>query len=78
MKVIIYSTPTCVYCKAVKEFLSENNIEFEEYDVSENYEKAREMVIKSGQMGVPVIDINGEIIIGYNRKKIADKLNIKI
>jgi len=60
-----------------KEFLKENNIEFEEINVEKNPKAAQEMVEKSGQTGVPVIDINGEIIVGFNRKKIKEVLKIK-
>ena len=63
-KVIVYSTPSCPYCTMVKDFLKENNIEFETYDVSQDQEKGKEMIEKSGQTGVPVIDIDGEIIAG--------------
>ena len=57
--VLIYSTPTCPYCKMAKEFLEENNVDFENKDVSANQAAAQEMISKSGQMGVPVLDING-------------------
>lgn len=69
-KVIVYSTPTCPYCIRAKRFLMENNIEFEDIDVSINEEKARDMVEKTGQMGVPVLDIGGEIIIGFDKEAI--------
>ena len=75
-KVTVYSTPTCPYCDMAKEFLKENNVEFEQIDVSENEEKAREMVQKSGQMGVPVIDIDGTVIIGFDKEKIKEALKI--
>ena len=72
----IFSTPTCPYCVTLKEFLKERNIEFEDIDVSQD-EKARdEMVEKSGQMGVPVVDINGEIVVGFDRGKISQLLKI--
>lgn len=77
MKVTVYSTPTCPYCKQAKEFFNENNIEFEDIDVAEYNDAAKEMVEKSGQMGVPVIDIDGEIIVGFNKDKLKEKLDIK-
>ena len=70
MKVTVYSTPTCPYCKQVKDFLNENNIEFEDINVAENNDAAKEMVEKSGQMGVPVIDVHGRIIVGFNQPEI--------
>jgi len=77
MKVKVYSTPTCPYCVAVKEFLKENKIEFEDIDISQDEESMKMIVEKTGQMGVPVIDIAGELIIGFNRQKIVELLNIK-
>lgn len=72
----VFSTPTCPYCVTLKEFFKEHNIEFEDIDVSQD-EKARdEMVEKSGQMGVPVVDINGEIVIGFDKEKISQLLKI--
>ena len=76
-KVRVFSTPSCPYCVTLKEFLKENNIEFEAIDVSENKEALDEMVEKTGQMGVPVIDINGEMIVGFDKEKIVQLLNIK-
>lgn len=64
-KVIVYSTPTCPYCVYAKNFFKEKGVSFEDVDVSKDYARAREMVEKSGQMGVPVIDIGGEIVIGF-------------
>ncbi|MBU1026696.1 MAG: glutathione S-transferase N-terminal domain-containing protein [Candidatus Margulisbacteria bacterium] len=72
----VYSTPTCPYCKMVKQFLSENNVQFEDIDVSANQVAAQEMVNKSGQMGVPVLDIGGQIIVGFNKAKIKELLGI--
>ena len=76
-KVIIYTSPTCVYCKMTKDFFKENNIAYEEKDVSTDAAARDEMVAKSNQMGVPVIDIDGELIIGFNKKKISQLFNIK-
>jgi len=74
MAITIYSTPTCPYCNMAKEFFKEKKIEFEDFDVSEDDEKAKEMVEKSGQTGVPVIDLNGEIIIGFDQERIEEAL----
>jgi len=71
----VYSSPTCPYCTMLKEFLKRRNIEFEEIDVAANREAAVEMIAKSGQMGVPVVDIDGTIIIGYNEAAIRERLN---
>ncbi len=73
-KVIVYSTPTCPWCKKIKEFLKEKNIEFEDKNVAED-EKARDdMVEKSGQMGVPVIMIGDKIIVGFDKDAIEEAL----
>lgn len=75
-KVTVYSTPTCPYCHKVKAFLKESNVEFEDIDVSQNQEKAKEMVDKTGQMGVPVIDVEGEFVVGFDKEKIKSALGI--
>jgi len=71
----VYSTPTCPYCTMLKEFLNRNNVEFEEIDVASNSDAAVEMIVKSGQKSVPVLDIDGTIIIGYNETAIRERLN---
>lgn len=76
-KVIVYSTPTCPYCHAAKDFLKENKIEFQDVDVSKDQTRAQEMIEKSGQMGVPVLDINGTIIVGYDKEAIKKALKLK-
>jgi len=76
-KVIVYSTPTCPYCVVAKEFLKDNNIEFEAKDVAVDEAARKEMLEKTGQMGVPVVDIDGEIIIGFNEGRIRELLDIK-
>ena len=76
-KVRVFSTSICPYCVALKEFLKERNIEFEEIDVSKDLEVQKEMIEKSGQMGVPVIEIDEEVIVGFDREKISKLLNIK-
>lgn len=64
-KVTIYSTPTCVYCVYAKEYFKQNGVAFEDIDVTKDHDKAREMIEKSGQRGVPVIDIDGNILVGF-------------
>ena len=75
-KVTVYSTSTCPYCIRAKQFLQENNIIFENFDISANQEKTQEMIQKSGQMGVPVLDIDGEIIVGFDKEKIKKVLGL--
>ncbi len=70
MEIKIYSTPTCTYCKMAKSYFQQKNVSFTEFDVSKDQAKAQEMVSKSGQMGVPVIDIDGKIIVGFNKAEI--------
>jgi len=77
MIVKVFSTPTCPFCVTVKDFLKENNIEFEDLDVAENEIARNEMVEKSGQMGVPVIMVGEEIVIGFDQAKLKKLLNIK-
>ncbi|MBI2640055.1 MAG: thioredoxin family protein [Candidatus Sungbacteria bacterium] len=73
----IYTTPTCVYCKMTKEFFKNNNVEYEEHNVATDTVAREEMIKKSGQMGVPVIDIDGEIIVGFDRGRLAELLGVK-
>lgn len=75
-KVKVFSTINCPYCVTLKEFLKEHKIAFEEVDVSENEAAQKEMIEKSGQIGVPVIDIDGQIIVGFDKEKITQLLNI--
>ncbi|MCX5704810.1 MAG: glutathione S-transferase N-terminal domain-containing protein [Candidatus Omnitrophica bacterium] len=72
----VYSTPTCPWCIRTKQFLKDNNIVFEDIDVGQDEKAAEEMVAKSGQMGVPVLDIEGVIIVGYDVSKIRNALGI--
>ncbi len=72
----VYSTPTCPFCIRAKKFLKDNNIDFEDIDVSKDPLKAQEMIKISGQMGVPVLDIGGDIIIGFDREKISQTLGL--
>ncbi len=73
----VYSTPNCPYCKLTKQFLTENNIAYEDIDVSVNQLAAQEMISRSGQMGVPVVDIDGQIVVGFDKNKIKQLLNLK-
>ena len=73
-KIKVYSTPTCPYCVMVKDFLKEKNVEFEDIDVAADQEAANEMISKSGQMGVPQIEINGKIIVGFNKEALEKEL----
>ena len=75
-KVTIYSTPTCVYCNLAKEFFKDNNVPFQEFNVATNLEKRKEMMEKSGQMGVPVITIDEEVIIGFDQQRISELLGL--
>ncbi|HIG95522.1 TPA: NrdH-redoxin [Candidatus Woesearchaeota archaeon] len=76
--VIVYSTSHCPYCIKLKDFLKENNVKYVEYNVEEDKDKANEMVEKSGQMGVPVIDIDGTVIVGFDKQAVAKALRLKI
>ena len=74
--VTIYSTPNCGWCKATKEYFGEHNVEYSEKDVAADAAAREEMLQKSGQMGVPVIDIGGEIVVGFNQPRLAELLEI--
>ena len=76
-KVSIYSTPTCVYCNMAKTFFKANNVAYSEYNVATDLEKRKEMIDKTGQMGVPVIDIDGEVVVGFDEDKLRSTLGIK-
>lgn len=76
-KILIYSTPTCPYCHMAKDFFKENNIIFTDFNVAEDKKAREEMIKKTSQMGVPVIDIDGEIIIGFDKSKISEVLGIE-
>ena len=75
-EVIIYSTPTCHYCQMTKEFLKEKGIEYTDYNVAEDAEKRTEMIEKSGQMGVPVIYVGDEMMVGFDQGKLSAALGI--
>ena len=72
-QVVIYSLPTCPNCKRAKEYLSQKGISYIDYDVAQDKERTQEMMQKSGQLGVPVILVNDDVLIGFNRSKL-DKL----
>lgn len=72
----VYSTSACPYCVTLKAYLKEHGIEFEDIDVSSDEKAAKEMIEKSGQMGVPVVDINDEIVVGFDREMIKTLLKI--
>lgn len=74
--ITIYTTPTCVYCKMAKEFFAKNNVLYTEHNVAENEQALREMVKKSGQMGVPVVDIDGKIFVGFDKRGIIGALKL--
>ena len=72
--ITIYTTPSCVYCKVAKAYFKEKNLEYKELDVVVDEAAREEMIKKSGQMGVPVIDINGKIVIGFNKREVEEAL----
>jgi len=73
----VYSTSTCPYCVTLKAYLDEKGFKYKDIDVTDNKEASQEMIDKSGQMGVPVSDIGGKIIVGFDKDKINQLLNIK-
>jgi glutaredoxin 3 len=77
-KVTIYSTPSCHFCHMAKEFFKEKGVEYEEIDVAADQEKRAEMIDLTGQMGVPVIRIADDVIIGFNKPKIAQLLGVAV
>lgn len=74
--VTIYSTPTCSYCKAAKDFFKKHDITYTEYDVVSDVTKRQEMIEKSGQMGVPVITIDDQMVIGFDQHKLSELLGV--
>jgi glutaredoxin 3 len=75
-KVTIYSTPTCTYCQLAKQFFGENNVQYEEFDVSADNDKLQQMVEKSGQMGVPVIEIDDQVVVGFDEGRVKEMLGM--
>jgi glutaredoxin 3 len=76
-KVTIYSTPTCHFCQMAKEYFKANNVPYDEFNVASDLEKRKEMMEKSGQLGVPVIIIDNQVTVGFDRPKLANLLNLK-
>lgn len=74
-KAVVYTTPTCPYCKRAKDYLTQKGIDYIEYNVALDRDKAREMIQKSGQMGVPVIVIGDEVVVGFNQTKLDELLS---
>ena len=74
--VTIYSTPTCHFCEMAKNFLKERDVDYTEYDVAHDLEKRQEMIQKSGQMGVPVVFIGSEMILGFDQERLASTLGV--
>lgn len=77
MEIKVYSTQTCPYCHQLKAFLDQNKVEYKDIDVGVDQKAAQEMVEKSGQMGVPVTEIDGEMILGFDVQALKEKLNLK-
>ena len=75
--IIIYTTPSCVYCKMTKAFFKENNVEYSEKDVASDATAREDMIKKSGQMGVPATDIDGELTVGFDKERLSGLLGIK-
>ena len=75
--ITIYTTPTCVFCKMTKEFFGQNNVEYQEKDVSVDMSAREEMVQKSGQLGVPVTLVDGEIVVGFDQERLSKLLGVK-
>ena len=73
----VYSTLTCPYCITLKNFLKERGVQFEDIDVSSDLKAQEEMIKKSGQLGVPVVDIDGEIVVGFDKERICQLLKIE-
>lgn len=74
--VTIYSTPSCHFCHMAKDFFKEKNIAFTDYDVASDTEKRKEMLEKSGQMGVPVIIIDNDLVVGFDKPKVSELLGL--
>ncbi len=77
LKILIFTTPSCPHCRATKQYLRQRRIPFKDVDVSKDSHAARDMIRRSGQSGVPVIDINGKIVVGFNRPKIDKLLGLR-
>ncbi len=76
-EVVIYSTPTCHFCTLTKDFFAKHNVQYTNHDVATDFEKRQEMIDMTGQMGVPVIRIGNDIVIGFDKDKLVELLKIK-
>lgn len=74
--VTIYTTQTCGYCRMAKDFFQKNNVEYQEFDVGRDLAKRQEMIEKSGQMGVPVITVGSDLVVGFNKPKLSELLDL--
>ena len=74
--VTIYTTPTCTYCNAAKQYFEQNDVQYDEFDVSQDMARAQRMVEMTGQTGVPVIEVDGEFIVGFDKPKLASALGL--
>ena len=74
MAITLYTTPTCSFCHKAKDFFRKNHVRFTEHNIARDQRRADEMMRKSGQMGVPVIDINGKVIVGFNQPEVEKAL----
>ena len=75
-KVTVYSTPTCPWCQKTKEFLKDNNVAYQEVNVAADHKAAQDMIEKSGQMGVPVTDVDGTVIVGFDKNALKKALRL--
>ena len=75
-EVTIYTTPTCGYCKMAKDFFVENNVQYADYNVGTDLEKRKEMIERSGQMGVPVIFVDNEMVVGFDKARLSELLGL--
>jgi len=73
-QVTVYSTPTCHFCHAAKDYFDANNVQYDDFNVMENLEKRKEMIDMTGQMGVPVIRIGDDVVVGFDESKIKELL----
>lgn len=76
-KVTIYTTPSCIYCKMAKSYFAEHKVQYEEKNVMTDIPAQQEMIQKSGQLGVPVVDVDGQIVIGFDKSRLASLLGLK-
>lgn len=76
-EVFIYTTPSCVYCRMTKNFFQKNSVQYQEFNVATDLKAREDMVKKSGQLGVPVVEISGKIVVGYDEPRLKELLEIK-